>query len=96
MSFLFRLVLFVLLFSFVVYVLKMLTRLRHNLRATMTDMRKLRSLFEQGGTPVSAEMVRCQNCGAFVAAKDALTVSAKQSKQNYCSRDCLQAAVKAR
>jgi hypothetical protein len=92
-SFMFRLILFVLIFSFIVYVLKMITRLGHNLRATITDVRKLRELFE-GRSPVNAEMVRCQTCGAFVSPKEALTVSAKQTRQTYCSRQCLEAAVK--
>jgi hypothetical protein len=91
--FLFKLVLYTLLFCFVVYVLKMIARMSHKLRATMTDVTKLRRLFE-GGPQVSAEMVRCQSCGAFIAAKEAVTVSAGQNRQSFCSRECLQAHVK--
>ena len=93
MIFLFRLVLFTLLFCFVVYVLKMIARLSHRLRATITDVNKLRRLFE-GRPEVSAEMVRCQTCGAFIAAKEAVTISSKQGRQSFCSRDCMQAQLK--
>ena len=90
MIFLFRLVIFTLLFCFVVYVLKMIARLSHKLRATITDMTKLRELFE-GRPQASAEMVRCQSCGAFISAKEAVTISARGSRQAFCSRECMQA-----
>ncbi len=93
MTFMFRLIIFTLLFCFVVYVLKMIARLSHKLRATMTDVKKLRQVFE-GGPKVSAEMVRCQSCGAFTSAKDAVVISSGQSRQTFCSRDCMQAHVK--
>ena len=88
-----KLVLFALIFAFVVYVLKMIARLSHRVRATVTDVTKLRELFESR-PQASAEMVRCQSCGAFIAAKEAITVSGKKSKQVFCSRECLHAAVK--
>lgn len=91
--FLFKLVFYTLIFCFVVYVLKMLARLSYKLRATITDMTKLRALFE-GRPQASAEMVRCQSCGAFVSAKEAVTVSSRQSRQTFCSRECMQAHVK--
>ena len=93
MIFMFRLVLFTLLFCFVVYVLKMIARLSHKLRTTITDVNKLRGLFE-GRTQASAEMVRCQSCGAFTSAKEAVIISAGQKRQTFCSRDCMQAHVK--
>lgn len=93
MTFLLKLVFFTLVFCFIVYVLKMIARLSHKLRATVTDVKKLRALFE-GRPQASAEMVRCQSCGAFVAAKEAITVSSRQQRQNYCSRECMQAHVK--
>ena len=93
MSLIFRLIIFALLFSFVVYVLKMIARLSARVRAAVTDVSKLRELFE-GRPQASAEMVRCQTCGAFIATKEAITVSGKQTKQSFCSRECLQAAVK--
>ena len=93
MTFLFKLVLFTLLFCLVVYVLKMIARLSHKLRATVTDVNKLRQLFE-GRPQVSAEMVRCQTCGAFIAAKEAVTVSSRQGRQSFCSRECMQMHVK--
>ncbi len=93
MNLIFRLVIFALLFAFIVYVLKMIARLSHRVRATVTDVNKLRELFE-GRPQASAEMVRCQNCGAFIAAKEAVTVSGKKTKVVYCSRECLNVAVK--
>ena len=92
MGFLFRLILFVLIFSFIVYVLKMIVRLGHNLRATMKDVTKMREALA-GRPQVSAEMVRCHSCGSFVAANEALSLSAGQAKQHYCSRKCLTASV---
>jgi len=88
----FRLILFVLIFSFIVYVLKMIARLGHNLRATIKDVSKMREALA-GRPQVSAEMVRCKACGSFVAANEALTLSAGSAKQNYCSRKCLTASV---
>lgn len=93
MTFIFKLVIFTLLFAFVVYVLKMIARLSQRVRATVTDVNKLRELFE-GRPQASADMVRCQNCGAFIAAKEAIKVSGKKTKVVYCSRECLNAAVK--
>lgn len=93
MTFIFKLIIFTLLFAFVVYVLKMIARLSQRVRATVTDVNKLRELFE-GRPQASADMVRCQNCGAFIAAKEAITVSGKKTKVVYCSRECLNAAVK--
>lgn len=93
MSIVFKLILFALLFSFVVYVLKMIARLSQRLRATVTDVSKLREVLQGRPTP-AADMVRCQNCGAFIAAKEAITVSGKTTRVIYCSRDCLNAAVK--
>lgn len=93
MILIFRLIVFVLIFSFIVYVLKMIARLSARVRATVTDVNKLRELFE-GRPQASAEMVRCQTCGAFIASKEAITVSGKQSRQTFCSRECLHAAVK--
>ncbi len=93
MNLIFRLVIFALLFAFVVYVLMMLARLSQRVRATVTDVNKLRELFE-GRPQASAEMLRCKNCGAFIAAKEAITVSGKKTKVVYCSRECLNVAVK--
>jgi hypothetical protein len=93
---LFKLILYTLLFAFVVYVFKMIARLSHRVRATITDVNKLREVMQSvaggvGGRPqaVSAEMVKCETCGAFVAAKEALAVSQKQRKQFFCSRECM-------
>ena len=93
MTFIFKLIIFTLLFAFVVYVLKMIARLSQRVRATVTDVNKLRELFECR-PQASADMVRCQNCGAFISAKEASTVSGKKTKVVYCSRECLNADVK--
>lgn len=93
MGFIFKCVIILLVFSFIVYVMKAITRLSAHLRTTVKDMKTLRD--QVGGqTPPSAEMVRCSACGAFVAARDAVTVSGRGRAQTYCSNDCLLAHAK--
>jgi hypothetical protein len=93
LGFLFKLILFTLLFAFVVYVFKMIARLAYKVRATITDVNKLRETMQSVAAgarqTVSAEMVRCAKCGAFVAAKEAVVVTDKQRKQYFCSRECV-------
>ena len=92
MGFLFKLIVYTLVFSFIVYVFKMIARLTHNVRATVKDMGKLRENMQaaaQGRPTVSAEMVRCRACGSFVATKEAVTVSARQGKDTFCSHECM-------
>ncbi len=93
MSFIFRAVAILIIFSFVVYVLKAIARISFRLQTTVKDVRQMR---EQLGKPpgASAEMVRCAACGAFVSARDAVTLSARGRAQTFCSKECIQAHVK--
>ena len=90
MGFIFRFVLILLVFAFVVYVLKAIARLSHHLRGTIRDVKEIR---EKMSPNVSANMVRCQSCGAFVSARDAVTVSSRNSSQTFCSSECARAHV---
>lgn len=97
MGLIFKLVFYTIVFAFVVYVFKMIARLAHNVRATVTDVNKLKEAMRaagqavgQGRQTVSAEMVRCKECGSFVAAKEAVVVSVSQRKETFCSRECMQ------
>ena len=90
MGFIFRFVLILLVFAFVVYVLKAIARLSHHLRGTIRDVKEIR---ERMPTATSANMVRCLSCGAFVSARDAVTVSSRNSSQTFCSSECARAHV---
>lgn len=94
MGFILKCVLILLVFSFIVYVMKAITRLSAHLRATVKDVKHIRS---QGGSSqarVSADMVRCISCGAFVSASDAVTLSSRNRAQVFCSHECLNAHAK--
>ncbi len=88
MGFIFRAVLILLAFGFVVYVLKAILRLGANLKATVKEVKTMRDQLGGKMTP-SADMVRCASCGAFVSARDALTVSSRNRAQVFCSHECL-------
>ena len=90
MGFIFRFVLILLVFAFVVYVLKAIARLTHHLRGTIRDVKEIR---EKMPPTVSANMVRCLSCGAFVSARDAVTISSRNSSQTFCSSECARAHV---
>ena len=90
MGFIFRFVLILLVFAFVVYVLKAIARLSHHLRGTIRDVKEIR---EKVSPAVSANMVRCLSCGAFVSARDAVTISSRNSSQTFCSSECARAHV---
>ncbi len=93
MGFILRCVLILLVFSFVVYVLKAIVRLSAHLRTTVKDVKSMRE--QVSGAPAkSAEMVRCIACGSFVASREALTVSSRSSAQTFCSHECLAAHAK--
>lgn len=93
MGFILRAILVLLAFAFVVYVLKAIIRLSSNLRTTVKEVKTMRD--QLGGKPaVSAEMVKCLACGAFVAPRDALTVSSRNRAQVFCSHECLAAHAK--
>ena len=90
MGFIFRFVLILLVFAFVVYVLKAIASLSHHLRVTIRDVKEIR---EKVSPTVSANMVRCLSCGAFVSARDAVTISSRNSSQTFCSSECARAHV---
>ena len=90
MGFIFRFVLILLAFAFVVYVLKAIARLSHHLRGTIRDVKEIR---EKVSPTVSANMVRCLSCGAFVSARDAVTISSRNRSQTFCSSECARAHV---
>jgi len=90
LGFIFRFVLILLVFAFVVYVLKAIARLSHHLRGTIRDVREIR---EKMSPAVSANMVRCLSCGAFVSARDAVTISSRNRSQTFCSSECARAHV---
>ena len=90
MGFIFRFVLILLVFAFIVYVLKAIARLSHHLRRTIRDVNEIR---EKAPPAVSANMVRCISCGAFVSARDAVTFSSRNSSQSFCSSECARAHV---
>ncbi|HEV2669446.1 MAG TPA: hypothetical protein VG324_31305 [Blastocatellia bacterium] len=90
MNFIFRCVLILLVFAFIVYVLKAIARLSHHLRGTIRDVKEIREKVSPG---VSANMVRCLSCGAFVSARDAVTFSFRNSSQTFCSSECARAHI---
>lgn len=93
MIFLLRIVVILFIFSFVVYVLKMIARLRFTVRNTAKEVSKMRQQVEmrQGK---STEMLRCVACGAFVAVQDAVTIVAGGRDQTFCSHECLHTRAK--
>ena len=90
MGVIFKFVLILLVFAFVVYVLKAIARLSHHLRGTIRDVNEIR---EKVSPAVSANMVRCISCGAFVSARDAVTLSSRNSSKSFCSSECARAHV---
>ena len=87
MGFIFKCVIILIVFSFIVYVMKAITRISAHLRRTVKDVKSLRE--QVGGQTKAADMVRCSACGAFVTARDAVTVSVRGKAQSFCSHDCL-------
>jgi len=92
MSLIFRLVILLIVFSFVVYVFKAIRRLTLHLKGTMKDLRGIRERIDdrawQAGE-VSAEMVRCLHCSAFVSSRDAISLRASGRMSYFCSEQCL-------
>ena len=90
MIFIFRIIVILFIFSFVVYVLKMIARLSFNVRNTAKELNKMRDqvVTRQGK---STDMIRCSACGAFVIAQDAVKVTSGGRAQTFCSHECLQA-----
>lgn len=92
MTFILRCVIILLVFAFIVYVLKAIARLSHHLRGTARDVKEIRE--EVSGRRVAgAEMVRCLSCGAFVSSRDAVTVSSRGGSQMFCSSECARAYI---
>lgn len=94
MTFIIRAVLILLVFCFVVYVIKSIARLSHRLRGAVKDVQSLRDQIS-GRPQANAEMIRCAACGAFVSSRDAVTISSRKSAQTYCSKECARASVMA-
>jgi hypothetical protein len=85
--FIFRWVLILILFAFVVYIFKAIARFIFNLRGVARG--KIRE--QMRGRPISgAEMIRCTGCGAFVHSLEAVTISKGKNRRSFCSRECLQ------
>jgi hypothetical protein len=92
-TFILKAVVILFIFAFVVYVLKMISRLTANVRKTAKELNKMR---EQAPAqkPKSTEMIRCAACGAFVAPRDAVQVTTGGRGQMFCSYECVQARAK--
>ena len=82
------LVFILLVFSFIVYVMKAISRLSFRLRGTMREVSRMRDRMPDAGT-VSAEMVRCESCGAFVSRRDSVQLRVRNQSLSYCSELCL-------
>jgi hypothetical protein len=73
-------------------VLKAIARLSHHLRGTISDVKEIREKVS-GRPTVSADMVRCLFCGAFVSSRDAVTISSHNRSQFFCSGECARAHI---
>jgi hypothetical protein len=73
-------------------VLKAIARLSHHLRGTIGDVREIREKVS-GRPDVSADMVRCLTCGAFVSSRDAVTISSRNRSHFFCSGECARAHI---
>ena len=92
MNFIFKCVLILLVFAFIVYVLKAIARLSHHLRGTISDVKEIREKVS-GRPAASADMVRCLSCGAFVSSRDAVTISSRNRSLVFCSGECARAHI---
>lgn len=92
MNLIFKCVLILLVFAFIVYVLKAIARLSHHLRGTISDMKEIREKVS-GRPTASADMVRCLSCGAFVSSRDAVTISSRNRSLVFCSGECARAHI---
>jgi hypothetical protein len=92
-TFILKAVVILLIFAFVVYVLKMIARLSSNVRHTAKELNKLRDQ-AASRAPKSTEMLRCAACGSFVTPRDAVQVTSGGRAQTFCSHECLQTRAK--
>ena len=92
MSFIFKCVFILLVFAFIVYVLKAIARLSHHLRGTIKDVKDIREK-ASGRNVASADMVRCLSCGAFISSRDAVMISSRNSSRAFCSDECARAHI---
>ena len=91
MGFIFRCLLILFAFAFIVYVLKAIARLSHHLRRTIGDVKEIRE--RAGGQRATEDMIRCLSCGAFVSSRDAVTISSRNRSQVFCSSACARAHI---
>ncbi len=93
MNYIFRFVLILIVFAFVVYVIKAIARLSFNLRGTIKDVQTLRQQVNNRSVG-SSDMLRCANCGAFVSPREAIRITQGKSLQSFCSRECMNAHIR--
>lgn len=93
MTFILKAVVVLLIFAFVVYVLKMISRLSVHVRKTAKELNIMRDQ-TASRQPASTEMIRCVACGAFIAPRDAVQVTSGGRAQRFCSHECLQTHAK--
>jgi len=91
-GFIFRCLLVLFAFAFIVYVLKSIARLSHRLRITINDVKEIREKAAGRGR-ATEDMVRCLSCGAFISSRDAVTVSSRNKSQVFCSSACARAYI---
>lgn len=89
MSFIIKLVIVLLIFSFIVYVFKAIARFSFHLRRVKSEIKQVRDQVS-GRQEVSAEMVRCARCGTFVATRDAVQLRIRDRSATFCSEICMQ------
>ena len=92
LGFIFKFVLALFIFAFIVYVLKAIARLIHHLRRTINDLKELREKASERSRPTE-DMIRCLSCGAFVSSRDAVTISSRNRSQVFCSNACARAHI---
>lgn len=88
MSFIVKAVVVLLIFSFIVYVLKAISRLSFRLRGTVREVGQIRDRMLRREA-VSAEMIRCEACKAFVSTQDSVQLKLRNRLVTYCSERCM-------
>lgn len=85
MIFIFRIVAILIVFSFVVYVLKAIAGLTRNVQKTARELTRIREKESSG----SVQMVRCASCGAFVTPGEVVKIVSGGRTEVFCSHECL-------